>query len=134
ARPVRHVRFQRRRRIRVRPRQQPHRLEEREPVASGALRVLPVREHLLELVAIDLHPAPTHEREPMLLRGERFPFLDGQRLSVEGEMDVEIDERVEPEGWRLGATELYFDAYAGALLPPVRDADDDSRRFEGGDF
>src|SRR2546422_3112928 len=115
------------------PSQEPHRLEQRDPTAAScALRLLPVREDLFELVPIDLHPASANQREPMVLRRERPPFLLAQRLAIERELDVEIDERIEPQPGRLAPAQAYFDAEARPLLPPVGNADDDAPRLEGG--
>src|SRR2546422_10629333 len=115
------------------PSQEPHRLEQRDPTAAScALRLLPVREDLFELVPIDLHPASANQREPMVLRRQRPPFPLAQWLAVEGESDIEIDERIEPQSGRLAPAQLHFDTYARALLPPVRNADDDARCLEGG--
>ena len=119
----------------VRSGQEPHPLEEGNPVAVDArFDTLPMREGFLEFLPIDLDPFPfQRDQAPAgfeqlgdLVRAERFP--------VEAHADGKLQQPPDAEAPRIHRIDLHADAGPGRLLrvPPVGHPDDQTARLEEG--
>src|SRR6266540_4159865 len=78
-------------------RDEPHRLDEREPLARAPLRLLPAPEHLVELLPVHLDPAALEEHEPLGPLAQLPELGLADLLVPEGEADGEVEHRVEAE-------------------------------------
>ena len=115
---------------RLAARQQPHALDERDPVAAACSSFFQCWS-LKPVVAIDLDPLPAERTSPSSAAHQLPPLLFGQTLVSQGEPDFEIKHaraRTSSAGCRRSRRPR---ATAGAL-PPVRQADEDSALVEDG--
>src|ERR1039458_3637706 len=85
----------------VRAGQQPHGLAEGH---SGVLRrpfhFAEALDHALQVLAVDLDPAPAHQRESVCLRQQVADFRRGERFAIQRDFHAEIEQRVlaQPRG------------------------------------
>ena len=110
-------------------------LGEAEPVCGdGGLDLFPVAEDLLQPLAVDLHPAAPDQREARGALQER-PQLGGREpLSLERDLDLEVEQRGQAEPRRLLPADGHPDLGPRRVLrlPPVGDADQHAGRFQLG--
>jgi hypothetical protein len=115
-------------------RDEPHRLDEREPLAGAPLRRLPAAEHLVELLPVHLDPATLEEHEPLGPLPQLPELRLGDLLLAEREADGEVEHRVEAEacGLALSHRDRHARSRGPAAAPPVGHPDDDAALLERG--
>src|SRR6516162_6075881 len=77
----------------------PHRLGERQSCFRSRLRLMESLEEAGELSGIDLDPAAAQQSQPRRTRQELFDLAGGQRLAIQHQLHVEVEQRV---GSQLG--------------------------------
>ena len=117
----------------IRAGEQPHGRAECQPIAlSRAFDFAETLDHPFQLVAVDLDPLAAHQRQS-IGTGEQFTdFLRRERLAIERDFHMEIEQRVVPDArGRLGA---YAAGHAGTrrtiAVPRCGHPDDDTGRLQ----
>ena len=110
------------------------RIPSRKPIPSAmlALDLLPMVEGLLQFLAIDLDPFAAQQHQAFGAASSCSRSCFGERLAVEGQVDLEIQQRVQAERARLLAANphLHLRPRRAARRPPVGHADHDARLFD----
>ena len=90
---------------------------------------------LLELGAVDLDPLAPDQGQTVGAGEDFLELTFGKALSVEDDVNRKIEQGVEPKSDSGLASDLNLDSWAARppRLPPIRHADDDAARLEGGD-
>ena len=122
-------------RLRRRSRQEPHPVEERQPIAGVSLHLAPVSEHVAQPVAIDLDPLAAHQRQPLLAGQHRLDLLGGERLAVECHLHREREQLVRRQlPGRASDPDPHLGGRRPARAPPVGHPHHDARLLERRDL
>ena len=102
-----------------------HGLAEADPPAPGLLLDLtPLVDDLRELVAIDLDPLALDQHQALAGRKQLFDLTVRKPLAVESQTDIEIQQRIHPQGGRRFAADRDRHPRPGPVpgAPPVGQA------------
>ena len=110
-----------------------HRLAKGKPALGGGLfDAAEMFEHAAELAAVNLHPVPADELEPVGAGEQLLDFGRGEPLALQCHFHFEIEQRLlaKQRGRPATHARLHLRAWRAARLPGTGSANDDAGRFQ----